>query len=320
MDKFGFRILNAEPDQYSKEAVQILETVGTVDLKQVSRQELLKYIDQYDVLIVRLGFQINEELFLHAHRLKVVVSATTGVDHIDLDAARKHDVTVLCLRGEYEFLRSIPATAELTWGLLLSLVRNIPQAYQSVLQGDWDRERFRGYDLCGKKLGVLGLGRIGEKIAQYGLTFGMQVAAYDIDPEKQMSGIEIKSSMTELFSGSDIVSVHVPLNTDTIALIGEKELSLMHLGYLINTARGAVLDEVALVQALENGNLAGAAVDVVDHERELMDHQSLLISYAKQHQNLIITPHIGGASFDSMAATEIFMAKKTKSFLESLIS
>lgn len=311
------RILNAEPDSYSNRAVKILEEIGKVDLLQLNRTELLERISQYDVLIVRLGFQIDETVFQKATRLKAIVTATTGVDHIDLDTAEAHNVQVLCLRGEYDFLRSIPATAELTWGLLLGLIRNIPGAVNSVRNGEWDREAFRGYDLSGKKLGVLGLGRIGEKIARYGQVFDMQVAFYDTDNSKGMPGIEAKPSMQALFQWADIVSIHVPLNEFTENLISDKELSLMKGGYFINTARGAVVDEGALIRALENGNLAGAAVDVVNNERD-KNNPSPLIDYAKKNSTIIITPHIGGASFDSMAATEIFMANKLKNYIKSL--
>lgn len=311
------RILNAEPDAYSEKAANILRSLGKVDLVQLNRAELLDCIDQYDVLIVRLGFQIDEEVFQKATRLKAVVTATTGVDHIDMTAAEKHGVKLLCLRGEYEFLRSIPATAELTWGLLIALVRNLPGAINSVLADEWDREGFRGYDLTGKKLGILGLGRIGEKIARYGLAFGMHVAAYDIDPAKKMPGVDNLASMDALFDWSDVVTLHVPLNESTVNLVGETQLSRMQDGYLVNTARGAVLDEGALLKALQDDNLRGAAVDVICNERGLTESASPLIEYAKEHDNLLITPHIGGASFDSMAATEIFMANKLKSYLET---
>lgn len=315
MSDSALKILNAEPDAYCAEAIAILNSLGTVTLETLTRSELLACIRAYDVLIVRLGFQIDREVFSRAERLKVIVTATTGLDHIDLAAAEEFGVTVLSLRGEIDFLRSVPATAELTWGLLLGLTRNLPQAFMSVLDGQWDRETFRGYDLAEKKLGILGLGRIGEKIARCGLAFEMEVGAFDTNPAKTQASVKQFNSMEALFSWADVISIHVPLNKSTQNLVGMKELSLMKQGYLVNTARGDVLDEIALIQALEEGNLRGAAVDVIQHERGLEDNSSPLITYAKSHNNLIITPHIGGASFDSMAKTEIFMANKLKTFL-----
>ncbi len=307
-------ILNAEPDSYCVEAETILRSLGRVQLQALTRSQLLDAIGGYDVLIVRLGFQIDRQVFSKAKKLKVIVTATTGLDHIDLAAAKEFGVVVLSLRGEVDFLRSIPATAELTWGLLLSLTRHLPQAYQSVLEGDWQREAYRGHDLAGKKLGILGLGRIGEKVARYGQAFAMQVGAYDNDPAKTVPGVRLFNSMAALFAWADAISIHVPLNEQTDTLVGSDQLSLMKAGYLINTARGDVLDEVALIQALEAGNLQGAALDVIRHERGLARYTSPVITYAKTHPNLIITPHIGGASFDSMAKTEIFMANRLKAW------
>ncbi|MAT42548.1 MAG: hypothetical protein CL609_09420 [Anaerolineaceae bacterium] len=316
MTDAGLRILNAEPDSYCKEAEAILRSLGSVDFKSLNREQLLNCIADYDVLIVRLGFQINREVFLKAKKLKTIVTATTGLDHIDLAAAKEFGVTVLSLRGEVDFLRSIPATAELTWGLLLNITRNLPQAYFSVLNGRWDREAFRGFDLAGKKLGILGLGRIGEKIARYGLAFDMQVRMFDIDKTKTAPGVKSMDTMQDLFAWADIISIHVPLNETTQNLVGMNELSQMENGYLINTARGDVLNEQDLILALEKGHLRGAAVDVIQDERGLENNPSPLINYAKSHSNLIITPHIGGASFDSMASTEIFMANKLKNHLD----
>jgi len=313
----GLRILNAEPDSYCAEAAAIIHSLGTVDFKALNRDQLLDCIADYDVLIVRLGFQVNREVFSHAKKLKIIVTATTGLDHIDLAAAKEFGVTVLSLRGEVDFLRSIPATAELTWGLLLSITRNLPQAYHSVLNGQWDPEAFRGYDLAEKKLGILGLGRIGEKIARYGLAFDMQVCMVDIDKTKTAPGVNRMDTMQDLFTWADVISIHVPLNETTQNLVGMNELSQMKDGYLINTARGDVLNEQDLIMALEKGYLRGAAVDVIQHERGLENNPSPLINYAKTHPNLIITPHIGGASFDSMASTEIFMANKLKNHLDN---
>lgn len=314
----AFRILNCEPDHYSSEALKILESLGRVDLMPVTRQQLLESISDYDVLIVRLGFQIDREVFESAQKLKVIVSATTGLDHIDLQVADEHAVRVLSLKGEVEFLRSIPATAELTWGLLLALVRHIPSAVQSVHTGDWDREAFRGRDLAGKTLAIVGLGRIGEKVARYGLAFGMRVIAFDPAPERWLDGVERKSSLSALLHEAQVLSIHVPLNQNTLHLIGRDELSALPDGaVMINTSRGDVLDENALLWALQSGKIAGAALDVIQGERDSARAESALLAYAKSHDNLIVTPHIGGATFDSMAATEVFMATKLANYLNA---
>ncbi|MHB8856603.1 MAG: NAD(P)-dependent oxidoreductase [Bellilinea sp.] len=314
-----WQILNAEPENYSSQAVDLLTTAGDVRLAQQDRASLLTTLADVEALIVRLAFQIDEQVLAAAPRLRAIVTATTGLDHIDLAAAERHGVKVLSLKGEVNFLRSIPATAELTWGLLLALTRNIPAAFGSVLQSEWQRDRFKGHDLAGRRLGILGLGRIGHMVARYGLAFGMRVLAYDPAPHIWLEGLERAGSLAELLGQADVLSIHVPLKPETVRLVGKPELDQLPDGsYLINTARGDILDEAALLAVLEGGRLAGAALDMLSNERSDSLASSPLIQYAQMHSNLILTPHIGGATYESMAATEIFMAEKLVDYLKSL--
>lgn len=311
------KILNVEPDQYSDDARSILKKIGHLVEQNMERTELLARIREFDILIVRLRHQVNAEMLNAAPSLKVIVSAATGLDHIDMESAVQKNIAVLSLRGEVEFLRSIPATAELTWGLLLALTRNIPSAHASVLEGEWQRDRFKGHELAAKRLGILGLGRIGEKVARYGLVFGMQVSAYDPYCKDVKPGVLMKDSLEALLHETDVLSIHVPLNAETINLVGMKELQMLPTGsYLINTARGAILDESALLFNLLSGHLAGAALDVL--AGEIRSEWSPLIDHARMHSNLLLTPHIGGATYESMRATEIFMAKKLKHYMEGI--
>jgi len=318
----NYRILNAEPDNYSARAEAVLAEIGTVEnftIPNPTPDLFLGRLAEADVLIVRLARQINREVLDAGKRLKAIVSATTGLDHIDLAYAESRGIKVLSLRGEYEFLRSIPATAEHTWGLLLALLRQIPEAHASVLRGEWTRDLFRGHDLAGQTLGILGLGRIGEKIARYGLAFGMRVLAYDPYRSPWIEGVERCHTQAELLKQSQIFTIHVPLNPTTVNLVSSREIGLLPFGaVLINTARGEVIDEAALLAALESGQVAGAALDVLCDERGPARQASPLAAYARQHTNLLLTPHIGGATYESMAATEIFMAQKLKTYLESL--
>ncbi len=308
------RLLNAEPLNYSEDARRLLQGLGELDERWLNQAGLLECIGNYDVLIVRLGFRIDRELLEAGHRLRAIVTATTGLDHIDLAHAAQRGIAVLSLRGEYDFLRSVPATAEHTWALLLALIRHIPWAHASVLEGRWVRDAFRGHDLSGRRLGILGLGRIGAKIARYGLAFDMDVAAYDPSPAAQLADVKACGSMAELLRRSDVLSIHVPLTDQTHKLIGAAELKQLPPGaLLVNTSRGAVMDEVALLAALASKRLAGAALDVINGEGD--QHQlgrMALLSYARLHSNLLITPHIGGATVESMRATEVFMAEKLK--------
>jgi len=250
--------------------------------------------------------------------LKVIVTTTTGLDHTDVNYAEQRGIKVLSLRGETEFLRTIPATAEHTWALLLALVRHIPQAHASVIAGEWDRNAFRGHDLGGKRLGIVGLGRIGEKVARYGLAFEMRVGAYDPYRSDWVEGVTRCVTLPELLRQSNVLSLHVPLNPETERMIGREELAHLPNGaWLVNTSRGEVLDEVALVEALQDGQLGGAALDVIAAERD-QQRRGPLLDYARQHNNLLITPHLGGATVESMARTEVFMAHKLQKFLKGL--
>ena len=313
------RILLSEARDFSPAASQILNSLGQTDYCELSRQELLDTIESYDVLWVRLGINVDRQVLEAARKLKAVVTPTTGLDHIDVRYAASRDIAILSLQGERHFLDSISATAELTWGLLLSLVRQIPAAVQSVREGDWDRNKFRGHDLKGQTLGIVGLGRLGVQVARFGLAFGMRVVAYDPYQSNWTPGVHPCRTLPELLESSDIVSLHVNLNDQTIGLIGPAEFSHMRPGsILINTARGAIVDGESLLLALSEGRLRGAAMDVVPGERDADSIvRDRLIEYSNRHDNLLITPHIGGATYESMAATEVFMADKLRSFLHN---
>jgi D-3-phosphoglycerate dehydrogenase len=310
------KILNIEPLEYSDQARSILREIGTVDEYSHSRESLLQNIQDYDVLIVRLGLSIDRDILQAAINLKVIVTATTGLDHIDLEFAKSKNIEVLSLRGETEFLRTIPATAEHTWALLLSLIRKVVLAFEDVKNFNWDRDKFRGNDLYQKNLGILGLGRIGEMVGRYGLAFGMRVSAYDPYRADWMSGVKRELSLLNLLENSDVLSIHVPLNAENIHLIGHDELLLLpESAVVLNTSRGEIIDEEALLHALENGKIAGASLDVISEEwGSKQNHR--LIKYARRNSNLIITPHVGGATVESMAMTEIFMARKLKEYLD----
>lgn len=313
----SYRILNVEPSGYSEEARALIMELGTLDEREMSRSALLGALGNYDVLIVRLSHQIDRKLIEAGRSLLAIVTATTSLDHIDVDYAQDNGIAILSLQGETKFLQSVSATAEHTWALLLALVRKIVSASLDVGIGNWNRDAFKGHELCGKHLGLVGLGRIGKMVADYGQAFGMNVGAYDPFAREWKEGVWRASALPELLGWSDVLCLHVPLNSETHGLIGKEELALLpQKAIIINTSRGQLIDEKALVEALENGRIAGGALDVIAHERNAeLRLKSRLFAYAKTHDNLIITPHIGGATHESMAKTEIFMAHKLARFL-----
>ncbi len=313
------RILNAEPRDYSGKALARLQSFAQVDCLALDRAGLLAALPAYDGLIVRFAFRIDRQVFEAAARLRVLACAATGLDHVDLDAARRRGVTVLSLRGERAFLDTVPASAEHTLALLLSLTRRVPLAVSRVNAGRFNRDELRGRDLCGKTLGLVGLGRVGTKMAGYCLALGMRVLAFDPAHPAPPPGVEMVAGLEELLPRSDVLSLHAALTPGTAGLIGARELALLPAGaLLVNTARGDLLDEDALVAALDSGRLAGAALDVIRNEPT--GHQAPdtpLLRAARQRDNLLVTPHIGGATWESMEKTELFIADRLRDFFRA---
>lgn len=309
------KVLNLEPKEYSIDAVHIIQSCAEYCAQEMDRNNLLNQVDKYDIIIVRLAHQIDEEILNAANKLKFIVSATTGLNHIDVKYAESKGIQVLSLKGETEFLDTICATAEHTMGLILSLLRNIPAAVQSVRNEQWDRNVFKGQELFAKTVGILGYGRLGKKVAKYCKAFGARVIATDV---LNLSNDDVATlvSLQTLLKESDILSIHLPYNQDTFKYLDRACFNSMRDGcLLINTSRGEVLCEDALFDAIKNKKIAGAAIDVLQGEysnNKSWVQADRLIHYAKHNDNVIITPHIGGATKESMERTEIFMAKKLK--------
>ncbi len=313
----ALRVVLVEPDGYAPAARRLLETVGTVIEGPFEREGLVAAAGAADVLVVRLGHVIDAQLLERAQQLRAIVSATTGLDHIDLESAEKHDIAVLSLKGETSFLRTIRATVEHTFALALAVLRRIPAASVHVEGGSWNRDLFRGRELSGKRLGIVGYGRIGEAVGGLARAFGMQVVAFDPYREDWNEEWARVETLDELLTQVDVLSLHVPLNEETRGMIGPRQFGLLQRGsLLVNTSRGGVVDEAALVSALESGQLAGAGLDVLGDEPALMRGEPRpVVEYARDHDTVVITPHIGGGTYESMARTEVFMAEKVIDWL-----
>lgn len=322
------KILITEPENYSPTAIALYRTIGEVDFGPLNRTQLKEKIGDYDVVIVRLGHRIDAEIIDSAQKLKFIITPTTGLNHVDIDYAQERGITTLSLKGERAFLDQIHATAEHNWGLLLALIRKTLPAAHDVLNGSWERSRFRGTELYGKKIGIVGLGRLGTKTAQYARTFGMIIYACDPNIDTRNSpataspvpnGVTM-TALDDLIRESDIISIHASYHPGTHGLIGQDQITKMKDGCLVlNTARGEIIDETALLHGLESGKIGGAALDVLCEENSGppgWERSSPLIQYARTHDNLIITPHIGGATKESMEKTEVFMAEKLKITLQ----
>ncbi len=312
------RILVIEPALHGPSARRIIEEIGDVDYVRYENHEtLLRLAAQgsYEAVFTTLGVPMDASVLDAFRSLRWIVTPTTGLDHIDTSEAAKRSIRVISLRGELDFLETVHATAEHTWALLLALTRRIPSGVQDVLAGNWRRESFIGSEVNGKTLGILGCGRLGRMVARYGLAFGMRVLAFDHNSEsigKAGAGVE-QRDLSSLLSGSDVLSIHLPLNTDTRGFLSrERIFSIKRGALLLNTARGELLDEAALVEALETGHLSGAALDVLTGDSSWSDKaaDNPLIGHARHYDNLLITPHVGGCTYESMEKTSKFIAER----------
>jgi D-3-phosphoglycerate dehydrogenase len=304
------RILIAEPEDFSPKAVAILERAGEVDLHGATREALKAAFASYDVVWFRLAHRIDAALLGDAPRARILATPVTGLDHIDLEACASRGVKVVSLKGHVDFLRRVRATAELTVALALALMRKIPAASASVQSGEWNRDLFRGTELFERTVGIVGVGRLGRIVAGYFRALGMEVLGHDPREDFPHDAATRIDRLEDLLARADVVSIHVAYDRTTRHLIGERELSRMKpSAIVVNTARGGVVDDRALLRALEEKRIAGAALDVLDGEPDIGgDHP--LVAYARTHDELLITPHIGGNTRESFEKTEIFLAER----------
>jgi len=273
--------------------IELIEEVG------MTRENLLKKLPEMDAVLTRSGTKMDEEALNAAVKLKVVARAGVGVDNVNVPVASRKGVVVINAPTGNTL-----AAAELTMALMLGLVRKVPQAFGSLRSGEWDRKRFSGHQLSGKKVLVLGLGRIGAAVAQRCRAFGMDVIAYDpYTPKKKAEslGIPMREDIADALSIADVVTIHMPLTSDTTNLIDEKMLKAFKKGaYLINCARGGIVDEKAAADAVRDGRLSGIAFDVYTAEPMCEGHPFL----AKDIEDrIVITPHLGASTEE--AQTEV---------------
>jgi D-3-phosphoglycerate dehydrogenase len=303
-----FRVLLT--DGLDQAGHSILRSGASVeDRSGISPKELLVTIPAFDAVIVRGRTRMSAEVIRAASKLKVIGRAGVGVDNIDVDAARKHDVTVVNAP-----ISTSAAVAELALGLMLALTRELPRADSSMKRGEWLKSEFRGVELSGKTLGIIGIGRIGEELSRRAIALGMNVIAYDpfVEEEQIKKRAAEPVSIQDLYAWSDFISLHLPLNVHTRDLVGPLAFSQMKPGVrIVCAARGGIVDENALLAGLESGKVAGAALDVFASEPP---GASDLV----RHPRVIATPHIGAQTVEAQQraaediATEVLAALEGK--------
>ncbi len=303
-----FKILIS--DKLEKEGLDILtaEKNFQVDCKfGIPAAELKSIIKDYDALIVRSGTQVTAEILESADKLKVIGRAGVGLDNVDLPAATKKGVVAMNTPAG-----NTTSTAEHTMSMIMALSRNIPQAVASLRGGKWERAKFTGIELYGKTLAIIGLGRIGTTVAKMAQAFGMKTIGYDpfLSAEIAAKNGIILTELDEIYKTADYITVHIPKTDETTNMISDAQIALMKKTVrLINCARGGIIDEAALIKALQEKRIAGAAMDVYDVEPP--DFNSPLFKL----ENCVTTPHLGASTSEAQVNVAIEIAHAVKDAL-----
>lgn len=287
-------VLAASCSEHLQETCEVVEAAGE------PRDRLLPLLAEAEALVVRSGTRVDGELMDAAPRLRVVGRAGVGVDNIDLEEATRRGILVV----NAPLANSVSA-AEHAFGLMLSVARNIARGDASIRSGRWDRAKFRGVELEGKTLGLVGMGRIGSLVAQRALAFGMRVLAYDpyITAEQaRAAGGELRD-LDSLLADSDFISLHLPRTPETENLLGREAFAKAKRGVrIINASRGGIIDEEALVEAIRDGQVAGAALDV--YAEEPMTGGPLT-----EMPEIVLTPHLGASTVEAQNKAGLHVAE-----------
>lgn len=297
-------------DPIAPQGVEVLNIAGSrVDLRPgLSAPDLKAIVGQYHALIIRSQTQVTAEVIEAAGQLKVIGRAGAGVDNVDVEAATKRGILVMNTPGGNSI-----SVAEHTLGLILALARYIPQADQAMKQGRWEKKKFVGREVRGKTLGLIGFGKVGQEVARRARYLGMQVITHDpFISERAAQDVDVKLvSVNELYAAADVISLHASLNQATRDMINRDAVNQMKNGVLlINCARGELVDEAALLEALESGKVAGAGLDVFREEPS--KNQSLI-----GHPGVVVTPHLAASTVEAQEQVGVDIAEQVRDYLQS---
>jgi D-3-phosphoglycerate dehydrogenase len=297
-------------DKIHEDGIRILREFAEVDVSTgMKPEELLAKVPDYDAIVVRSATKVTAEVISAGKSLKAIARAGVGLDNVDTKAALARNIKLINSPEA-----STVAVAELVMGLMLSFARKIPRADLGTKQGKWEKKELMGTELRGKTLGIIGTGNIGKAVGRRAAAFEMRLLLYDVVRDegfaKEVGGRYVE--LDELLRNSDYVTLHVPLLPETRHMIGKRELEMMKQGaVLINTSRGAVVDEKELIEALKGGKIGGACLDVYETE-PLTDSPLLSLP------NVVLTPHIGASTIEAQREAAVVVAQKLKKFFEGL--
>ena len=287
------KILCLTPVKHLSGVHEYLSSFGEVEYAPECIREDFNHFDmnKFDVIFCNPNKQkyiLNKEMLQHFSG--TIVTASTGLNHIDVKYCEQNNIKVLSLTKDYDLINDLPSTAELAFGLMLSIVRNIPNSFNDVKKGGWDYDMFMGHQLKDRTIGIIGYGRLGTMMEQYCKAFGMNIIIHD--PYKGYDNLH------QLIHESDIISLHVHVTDETRKMIDKNFLDLMKKdSYIINTSRGEIVNEKDIIQSLQSGNLKGYATDVIEDEYYDRD-KSPILNGASGGLNIIVTPHIGGMTWE----------------------
>lgn len=292
-------------DKLAQAGIDILKTVADVDVNTgLPEEELCKIIGDYDALVIRSGTQVTQKVLEAATNLKIIGRAGVGVDNVDVPFASSKGV-IVCNSPSGNTL----AACELTCGMMLALSRNIPQAYMSMKASEWKRSLYAGVELNGKTLAILGLGKIGREVAKRMMAFGMKIVAYDPFLPKEVAenmGIDLLS-IDEAIKKADFITLHLPKNKDTLGLINKDKFAIMKDGVrIVNCARGGIINDADLVDAINSGKVAGAAMDVYVTEPPAWDNPLFTMD------KVIFTPHLGASTKEAQVNVAIDVCEQIR--------
>ena len=299
-----------EPSDFSLEAIQSLKKIG--DVLMYRKGKITDFLINKEIIFIRLNYFFGKDLLKNATKLKYICTPTTGLNHLDLNFLEKKNIKVISLKNESHFLSDIRATPEHTIGLILSLLRNYKKSFISE-EDNFKREMYKGEELYDSKVGIIGIGRIGSILSKYLNAFDCKIYFFDIDKSIIANQNVIKcDSMDELIERCSIICLTASYQNNVIIKSGE--IDKMKNKYLINTSRGELIDENYLIKKIEESHFKGVAIDVISNESKQNNNLKKFLKI--KDQNLIITPHIGGATYTSMQRTEEFIVKKLKKLIQ----
>jgi len=291
-------------DPIDQDAYKILDESKKFDLsmEHLDKEKLINIIPEIDILLVRSATKVTKDVIEAGKKLQIIARAGTGLDNIDVRVAKERNIKILNTPGANSI-----SVAELTIGLMIAVSRFIPRGTYGLKEGKWEKKQLKGFELFGKTLGIIGYGKIGREVAKRAKAFDMKILVYDVIKPSNLEDFVEFVKYEELIKNSDYISIHVPLNDSTYHMIDEKTFEMMKTNaILVNAARGGIVDENALYDALVSGKLRAAALDVFEIEPPNDDLRKKLLSL----DNVVATPHIGATTFEAQKRVGIEIAKK----------